>query len=154
MEVNKMLKEMAKFAGKTFHEVEKITGEIYSDFMGKDDSKEERSIKQRMQDDLHHLYQELGENVLSHLQQNDALGDGNLKGIVLKIEKIQKTLQDLIEIENEMNQREKSPEVAPQEKSEEVFEEPAKENTESKEIEQRDNINDTNNTSNTEDTRS
>ncbi|MBF0298671.1 MAG: hypothetical protein HQK51_08125 [Oligoflexia bacterium] len=108
VEFNDVLKDVAKFAGRTFHDVERIFGDIYSDFMGKERTSEEKTLKQKLSDDLEKVYAELGKASLPHLNQNDAFGDDNLKNIIIKIERFKKGLQDLSDIENEEKAKEKA----------------------------------------------
>lgn len=96
-----VLRDVAKFAGKTFHDVEKIFGDIYSDFMGKEKPTEEGTLRQKLSDDLDQVYATLGKAVFPHLKQNNAFDDDNLKNIISKIERFNKGLKDLADMENE-----------------------------------------------------
>ncbi|MBF0205521.1 MAG: hypothetical protein HQK53_01395 [Oligoflexia bacterium] len=103
MDFYSILRDVAKFAGKTCREVE----EAYLQAVGKDKPKkqrEEKSLKQRILDDLAIVYRELGENTFSYLQNNNAFGDEKLKKFVIRIEKLKKNMQDLADIETEIEQ--------------------------------------------------
>ncbi|MBF0360300.1 MAG: hypothetical protein HQK49_04775 [Oligoflexia bacterium] len=110
MEFNTIIKDIAKFTGKTFRDME----EIFNDLIGRSNSDDESSrsntvagtdLKLRIVDDLSRLYSELGERAFVHLQKNNIYDDEELKSMVAKVEKLKKNLQDIIDIENDLNSK-------------------------------------------------